>query len=231
MTNPAYKLDVNGNARVSGNNNQFGGGVVNNQPIGASFRQTSVGSWIGARFDSSGTSSGTSTDCVVIGSMGVGKATIGAHTYNLDNWAQLYIINPNNSTISDERLKENIITANNDICYSNIKNIHLVRYNYRADSIAKYLGKDDTNRLGVIAQEFREIFPRSVMEQEDPISHNSYLSINTDQMYYTLIGCVQKQQEKIEDQQNQINELKSTQVLQAQMIAQLMQRLYAADIA
>jgi hypothetical protein len=187
-------------------NNQFGGSCTNNQSVCASFRQNVIGQWIGSRHDS--TTSGSTPDCVVLGSLSNG-AWIGGHNYNLTAWATLYVANPSFQYPSDERLKENIITANNKLCYENIKMVRLVRYNYKEDDIANDLGKDDKNRLGVIAQEFREIFPRSVMERDDPTTNTSYLSINTDQLYFTLIGCVQQQQLLIEQQQKQIEEQKA----------------------
>jgi hypothetical protein len=200
-------------------NNQFGGSCTNNQPVAASFRQNSIGNWIGSRHDS--TYAGSTPDCIVIGSLS-NQAWIGGHNWNLTTWATMYLANGVITPISDERLKENIITANNELCYENIKKIRLVRYNYKEDGIAKDLGKDDKNRLGVLAQELREIYPRSVIERDDPTTNTSFLSINTDQLYYSLLGCTQElqnkveqqqllieqQQKQIEDQQKQIDELK-----------------------
>ena len=184
-------------------NNQFGGSCTNNQPVCASFRQNSIGNWIGSRHDS--TYAGSTPDCIVIGSLS-NQAWIGAHNYNLTAWATMYLANGVITPISDERLKDNIITANNELCYNNIKKVRLVRYNYKEDGIAADLGKDDKNRLGVIAQELREIYPRSVIERDDPTTNTSFLSINTDQLYYSLLGCTQELQNKVEQQQDQIKE-------------------------
>jgi hypothetical protein len=211
---PAYKLDVAGEIRatskitVQGYNSAFGGSVTNNQDIIASFSNNTSGNWIGATFSS--TVSTATPDRVVAGSLYVGAnpgaAVIGAHNYNLTAWATLVVANSSLVTISDERLKENIVTEDNDICYNNIKNLHLVRYNYREDGVAKELGKDDRTRVGVLAQELQQIFPKSIYESEDPMSKETYLSINTEQMNWALVGAVQKLQEE--------NEVKTQQVIQ-----------------
>jgi hypothetical protein len=208
---PGATLDVNGNGRFTSTGNQFGSAPTNGQPVTASFRMT-AGNWIVGRFDSLATGDST-PNCVVMGSLNgsgslTGQATIGSHNYNLTQWTTLYITNSNNITYSDRNLKDNIITADNELCYNNIKKVRLVRYNYREDRSAVNLGKDDKNRLGVIAQEFQEIFPKSVSTIDDPTTKETFLSVNTDQMYFCLVGCVKQQQQLIEDQQEQINKLK-----------------------
>jgi hypothetical protein len=185
--------------------NQFGGACTNNQPVSASFRQNVIGNWIGSRHDS--TYATPYPDCVVIGTLGA-QATVGAHNYNLTAWATLYVANPSFVYPSDETIKENIVTADNELCYANIKKVRLVRYNYKEDGPAGELGKVDKSRLGVIAQEFQAIYPKSVSEIDDATTGKKYLTVDTQQLYYTLIGAVQQQQQLIENQQRQIDELK-----------------------
>jgi len=64
-------------------------------------------------------------------------------------------------TNSDERYKENIIDADLDICYNNIKNLKLKRFNYK-EEVFRDPASDNT-KLGFIAQEVNEIFPKSVV--------------------------------------------------------------------
>jgi hypothetical protein len=64
-------------------------------------------------------------------------------------------------TGSDERYKENIIDADLDICYNNIKNLKLKRFNYK-EEVFRDPASDNT-KLGFIAQEVNEIFPKSVV--------------------------------------------------------------------
>ena len=65
-------------------------------------------------------------------------------------------------TNSDERYKENIIDADLDICYNNIKNLKLKKYKYK-DEILEH-PNTDTSTLGWIAQDVETIFPKSVSE-------------------------------------------------------------------
>lgn len=64
-------------------------------------------------------------------------------------------------TNSDERYKENIIDADLDICYNNIKKLKLKRFNYK-EEVFRDPASDNT-KLGFIAQEVNEIFPKSVV--------------------------------------------------------------------
>jgi hypothetical protein len=64
-------------------------------------------------------------------------------------------------TGSDERYKENIIDADLDICYNNIKKLKLKRFNYK-EEVFRDPASDNT-KLGFIAQEVNEIFPKSVV--------------------------------------------------------------------
>ena len=56
-----------------------------------------------------------------------------------------------NYSSSDHRIKENIKKANNKICYDNVKNINVYRYNY-IDGFGKTTQPDKT-QLGFIAQQ------------------------------------------------------------------------------
>ena len=108
---------------------------------------------------------------------------------------------------SDERYKENIITADNELCYENIKKIRIVRYNFIKDSIFDRCTGNDKNRLGVLAQDLEKIYPNSVTETKDPETDTPFKAVDTRQMYYTLVGCTQELQKKVEEQQKQIDEL------------------------
>jgi len=99
---------------------------------------------------------------------------------------------------SDERYKENIITADNELCYNNIKKIRIVRYNFTSGDIFERCTGNDKKRLGVLAQELETVFPKSVTETEDPETKKPFKAIDTRQMYYTLVGCVQELQNRVE---------------------------------
>ena len=113
---------------------------------------------------------------------------------------------------SDRNMKTDIVDANLDTCYENIKNMNLKRFCYK-DEIES-IDKHDKYRLGFIAQDLQEIFPKSV--RENRINEGKFLSLNLDQLNYTLYGAVQKIMEKVEIQktefnliQNQIPEIKT----------------------
>ena len=65
-------------------------------------------------------------------------------------------------TNSDKRYKENIIDADLDICYNNIKNLKLKKYKYKDEILER--PNTDTSTLGWIAQDVETIFPKSVKE-------------------------------------------------------------------
>ena len=65
---------------------------------------------------------------------------------------------------SDERYKENIVDADLDICYNNIKSLKLKRFKYKEEVYRD--PSSDTTKLGFLAQEVETIFPKSVANTE-----------------------------------------------------------------
>jgi hypothetical protein len=106
--------------------------------------------------------------------------------------------------LSDERIKEDIVDADLDICYNNIKNLRLVRYKWK-DFIYEDKNENlnyDKHRLGWIAQEVEPVFPNSVSKN---LLHDidDCKTVNTDQIYTALYGCVRKlifDKEKLEQE-------------------------------
>ena len=100
---------------------------------------------------------------------------------------------------SDERLKENIETANITICYNTVKSLDLKRYSYKMPTI----GSEDKMRLGWLAQEVQNAFPKSLtylpqtLEDEDEMS--DCLALNPDQIYACVYGATKKLIEKSEE--------------------------------
>ena len=117
---------------------------------------------------------------------------------------------------SDERLKENIELANIDICFDVIKNLPLKRYKWK-DEIYSHDQVQDRTKLGWIAQDVKNVFPKATVEKdeifsptgkkEDEIEIKNCLSLNADQIYAALYGAVQKLIEKNENQETLIQEL------------------------
>ena len=61
---------------------------------------------------------------------------------------------------SDERLKEDIVTASIDICYNGVKNIPLKYFGYREEFSKSPL--HDQHKIGWIAQDVESVFPKAV---------------------------------------------------------------------
>ena len=105
---------------------------------------------------------------------------------------------------SDKRIKTDIQDANLDVCYSNVKNIQLRRYTWLSNVM------QDRSQLGWIAQEIETVFPKSVTTI--PMSSDGFIDfkmLNSDQIYASLFGCVQKLQKMNEDLEERIRVLES----------------------
>jgi hypothetical protein len=92
--------------------------------------------------------------------------------------------------ISDERIKENIVTADYNRCYSDIKSLQLRRFTY-VSTVFDELPMKDRNVLGFIAQEVSTIQPKSVVVQE-AFGIQDLNWLNIDQMNMALYGAVKQ---------------------------------------
>ena len=132
------------------------------------------------------------------------------------------------SNPSDERVKENIVTASLETCYETVKNIPLKRFNYTENYSETPLY--DVNQLGWIAQEVATQFPKSIIsssfttwttytgseavtgsngnivEPGDRVQDTSlgsqtienFLSLDSDQIIKIMFGAIQHLQAKVE---------------------------------
>jgi len=108
---------------------------------------------------------------------------------------------------SDERLKENIENADLDICYTNFKNINLVRYKWM-NNIYSNDQINDRTQLGWIAQDIEQILPKSVITC-NKFGFEDCKFLNSDQLLSTLYGTVQKLINNFDNQENNINNLQT----------------------
>ena len=128
------------------------------------------------------------------------KIIPGGNIYNFNNslyWTQT----------SDRRIKENIEIASYDKCYENIDRLELKRFNYIKEFKT---GNKDTNQLGFIAQEIKDIFPKSVFTNSynsDELNIPDMLSIDIGQINYTLFGAVKKLMEINYDEEMRLKRL------------------------
>ena len=94
------------------------------------------------------------------------------------------------TTISDSRIKTNVVEADYEMCYNDIKNIPLHRFTY-ISSFFNTFNVPDKNVLGFIAQEVSTVQPKSVTI--NPIlGMNDTMWLNTDQINMSLYGAVKK---------------------------------------
>ena len=109
------------------------------------------------------------------------------------------------TTTSDRRIKENIEEASYDKCYQNINNLGLYRFNYVQgfNNVNK-----DIKQLGFIAQEVNEIFPKSVLLNNNYNIPN-LLTIDITQINYTLFGAVKKLIKQNDDKDRRIKRLET----------------------
>jgi len=123
--------------------------------------------------------------------------------------AFVLISNDVNYSSSDHRMKENIKKANNKICYNNVKNINVYRYNY-IDGFGKTTQPDKT-QLGFIAQQVHQHFPKSVIRNKTIIDNNQEIpdlaEVNVSQVNYTLLRAVKQLMKVVEKQSKRIKKL------------------------
>ena len=111
------------------------------------------------------------------------------------------------SITSDRRIKENITRASYDICLENVKNIELYNFNFKNNCV----NTNDKHQLGFIAQEVQQVYPKAVEVGKMILNTNEAISdiltLNTTQIDYTLYGAVKNLIEKIEDIDNDLENI------------------------
>jgi hypothetical protein len=104
---------------------------------------------------------------------------------------------------SDERIKENIETANIQQCYDIVKNLELKRFQFKREAFNDE-EVYDRRRLGWIAQEVNEVFPKSTGRFEFTMTDGTVIpdlmTLDTSQLYATTYGAVKKLIEKTENE-------------------------------
>ena len=95
------------------------------------------------------------------------------------------------TTISDERLKDNIVTIDNAL--DKVCELRGVEYDWNASSRS---GQHD---MGVIAQEVEKVFPFIVREKEMPlVDGNTYKTVDYEKIVGVLIEAVKELKQEIE---------------------------------
>lgn len=109
---------------------------------------------------------------------------------------------------SDQRVKTDIESANQDRCYEIIKSLDLKYYRYNDEYLDSNVAPD-RRRLGWIAQEVETIFPKAVTVSSN-YGIEDCKSLNVDQIYAAMYGCIKKMQATQEAMQTKINSLETT---------------------
>jgi hypothetical protein len=94
------------------------------------------------------------------------------------------------NTVSDQRVKENIVTADLDICYENVKQLPLRRFTYNSTFLEE-ANVQDKYVLGFIAQEVSTILPKAVQSLEG-YGFSDLMTLNIDQVTMSLYGAVKR---------------------------------------
>jgi hypothetical protein len=109
---------------------------------------------------------------------------------------------------SDLRTKENITTANIDLCYKNMKSLPLQHFRYKE----KYFkGNIDRHVLGWIAQDVQKVIPKAVSVGKNEY-FDDFLMLNVSQIYTMMYGAVSKIIEKVEEHDLLANQVTECQI-------------------
>ena len=229
-TNPSQNLEVGGFARVRGlatNNNTYTGGgefaikssSTDNDPLMTFHSQTGVRQGYiqfgdnFARIRSEvansifyiGTNSSDDLILAANGNLGIGINPTFQLQLQLNSAAK-----PTSTAwtvASDVRLKENIALADTSRCLEIVKTLPLKRYTWK-DNIYNEVQVKDRTKIGWIAQDVQQVFPKGVTQapmtfsptglSADNIVIEDCLSLDADQIYATLYGAVQELIKRLE---------------------------------
>lgn len=109
---------------------------------------------------------------------------------------------------SDPTLKEDIQPADLAVCYDTVQRLPLRRYKY----IDKYLStfnSKDAHRIGFLATELEQVFPKSVSYSEIPALHSTFRVIDTQQIEMAHIGATQHMMQRVEALYSTMNGLQA----------------------
>jgi hypothetical protein len=93
-------------------------------------------------------------------------------------------------TLSDMRIKENIVEADYARCYNDLKRVPLRRYRYTS-SFIQQAGVMDRTVLGFVAQELATVMPKSVTSQA-LYGFDDLNTISVDQINMATVGALKK---------------------------------------
>ena len=99
------------------------------------------------------------------------------------------------TTLSDRRIKTNVVKASYEKCLENVKNIELYRFNFKNNIV----NTNDRTQLGFIAQEVQNVYPKAVEANQIYNSEiEGLLTLDTTQIKYNLYGAFKYLIDKVE---------------------------------
>lgn len=131
--------------------------------------------------DTSGTAAGTGFNLILL-------QAGGANQFRVRGDGTIYAQNTTVQSISDRRIKENIVDAQDGL--NVVTNLRPVRFDFK-----EKFGNNRKNQLGFIAQEIEQVFPEAVDiwgESDDPA--NPYKSVGSGALIPVLVKAIQEQQ-------------------------------------
>jgi hypothetical protein len=147
-----------------------------------------------------------SNDGFILGSLGIGLSN---PQFQLQ-LSQDSAAKPSSATwtvASDSNLKTNIINADLDRCYGIVRGLPLRQYSWGQKFLSSY-NISDKSKLGWIAQEVQSVFPKSVNTTfADTLGE--HLTLDADQIYAAMYGCIQKLQNIVEELKEENQEIKA----------------------
>ena len=120
--------------------------------------------------------------------------------FSVTNTGVIYAQNTTIQSLSDVRLKENIVDAETGL--NIISALRPVRFDWKTG-----YGNDQKNQLGFIAQEVEEIFPEMLGQWKIKDSEDAYKTIGTTALIPVLVKAIQQQQAMIESLNSKIEAL------------------------
>ena len=146
----------------------------------------------------------STSDRILIRATSIGFFLDGAEDMRLENDGDLHVegdVIAYSSTISDERLKDNVLTI--DGALDKVCKLRGVEYTWNKGS------RKDTRDLGVIAQEVEQVIPEIVREKKMPLiddSEETYKTVDYEKLTAVLIEAVKELKAEVADLKQQINE-------------------------
>ena len=109
---------------------------------------------------------------------------------------------------SDPTLKEDIEDADLSRCYETVKSLPLRRYKF-IDTYLSTFNAADAHRLGFLATELEEVFPKSVTYTEIPALQSTFRVIDSQQIDMAHIGATQHMMRRVEALSSTLEGLKA----------------------